>query len=326
MGLFRVLVCAVVALGVSCFALSRSAAQETAQGTTEAADAEVQAVLVEAVREYEAGNYEEAYALFLRVHGLRPTARTERALGKTAFGLRRYVEAVRWLSASLEDARQPLTDEMRTEVEGFLLRARSFLGHFTLRVTPAIATVEIDGVPHAESTTDLEIGDHEIVVRAADHETVTRRVAVRGGEDDVIEITLVAQSAQTIVVTAAPDPGGTQRDLGWASIITGGVLVAGGAVATILWSDAVASLNANIDRGACSADASESVVAGPPICYEQQNRYRLALPLQWVGYAAGATLVGVGIALLASAPTSAETDRALSCSPGLLGLTCRGTF
>lgn len=330
MGLFRVLVWVVVALGVCSFTASRASAQDdTAQSTAaspETADAEVQSVLVEAVREYDAGNYEEAYALFLRVHGLRPTARTERALGKTAFGLRRYVEAVRWLSASLEDARQPLTDEMRTEVEGFLLRARSFLGHFTLRVSPATAAVEIDGVPHTEATVDLEIGDHEVIVRAADHETITRRLAVRGGEDDVVEVTLLAaQSAQTIVVTAA-DPGGTQRDLGWASIITGGVLVAGGAVATILWSDAVASLNANIDRGSCAADASENVVAGPAICYEQQNRYRLALPLQWVGYAAGATLLGVGIALVASAPTADGDDHALSCTPGLLGLSCRGTF
>lgn len=303
-------------------------AQE-APATDPAADTEIQAVLVEAVREYDAGNYEEAYALFLRVHSLRPTARTERALGKTAFGLRRYREAVRWLAAALDDTRQPLTAEMRAEVDGFLLRARSFLGRYTLEVSPPNAAVEVDGAPLAERSVELEIGDHDFIVRAPGHETTTRRVSVRGGENETVEIALLetptGPAPQTIVV-AAQDPGGTQRDLGWASVITGGALVAGAAIASILWSDAVASLNANIDRGVCAVDSNETVVSGAAVCVEQQTRYRITLPLQYVGYVSGAALLGVGIALIASAPSSTAESEALTCAPGFLSVACRATF
>ncbi len=307
---------------------SRSRAQDGRTDAPSASDAQAQAVLVEAVREYDAGNYEEAYALFLRVHELRPTARTQRALGKTAFGLRRYREAARWLAAALDDARTPLTDEMRAEVEGFLLRARSFLGHFTVRVQPESASVDVDGQPLEGSDLDLDIGDHEIVARAPGHEPLTRRVTVRGGEHEVVGLELIASTPTSTIVVSAADPGGTYRDLGWAAVVVGGALLAGGVVATVLWSDGVASLNANIDRGLCTADANEQIVAGPAICYEQQNRYRLALPLVYVGYLAGAAFLGAGIGLVLGAPSaSSSDDAALACGPfGDVGISCVGSF
>ncbi len=317
---------AITGLLLSCMMATPRSAR--AQSPTDAPrDDETQAILVEAVREYDASNYEEAYALFLRVHETAPTARTERALGKTAFGLRRYREAAQWLALALEDQRSPLTAEMRTEVEGFLRRARAFLGRFTIVPTPPDASVDVDSQPIEGGVVELEIGEHEILARAAGHEPVRRRVSVRGGEDETLQIVLLPSVSEAPIVLTAADPGGTQRDLGWAGVIAGGLVVIGGVVATLLWSDSVASLNANIDRGLCAADASEMIVAGSAICYEQQNRYRLTLPLQYVGYGVGAALLGVGLALVVSAPSPESSSSAsISCSASPLGASCRGSF
>jgi hypothetical protein len=50
--------------------------------------------IAEALEEYQAQNYLEAYALFARAHALWPSARTFRGLGVVSFELHRYSEKV----------------------------------------------------------------------------------------------------------------------------------------------------------------------------------------------------------------------------------------
>ncbi len=276
-----------------------------------AAQDDVHDLLAAAVAEYDGHNYEEAYALFLRVHALQPSARSERALGKAAFELRRYRECVQWLDSSLADQRSPLTDEMRTEVTGLLARARAFVGHFTVLASVEGALIEVDGVPAESGSVELDLGDHEIVVRAEGYDSATRRLSVQGGEDQAIEVTLVrATSGGGGSVARVEDPGGVYRDFGWASLITGVVLVIGGAVATGIWASTVGTLNANIDSGACTVDAgTDNVLPGnAPTCFDLQNRYRLALPFVYVGFVAGGALMATGLGLILGAP-SAQTER-----------------
>lgn len=277
-----------------------------------AQDDDVHALLAAAVGEYDAHNYEEAYALFAHVHELQPTARSERALGKTAFELRRYRECIRWLEASLADERSPLTDDMRAEVTGLLARARAFVGHFTIHASVDGASVDVDGAPATGQTVDLDLGDHEIVARAEGYDAITRRVSVQGGENETIELALVRHASDGGGGGAAPqpDPGGTYRDVGWASLITGLAFAAGGAVATGIWASAVGTLNANIDAGSCTVDAAtDNVLPGnAPTCFDLQNRYRLSLPFVVVGYAAGGALIATGLGLILGAP-SAPTER-----------------
>lgn len=308
---------AVVALLLACALPMRAEAQEP--------DA-TQQLLAEAVREHERGNYAEAYALFLRVHEARPTARTQRALGKAAFELARYREALEWLEGSLVDRRTPLTDEMRAEVEALIARTRAFLGRFVVRASVSGASILVDGEPLEGEAIVLQVGDHELVASAEGHHRLTRRLTVHGGEEETIELVLVRVGA-----LAAGDPGEIHRGLGWASLALGGGLAAGGAIATAVWADSVGALNRDIDDGLCWIDPeSESVVGGTPdgeaACRDREDRYRLALPFVWIGFAGGAAFLATGLGLILGAP-SGEASTALSCGPFAdAGLICGGRF
>lgn len=286
-----------------------------------------QELLAEAVREHERGRYAEAYALFLRVHEARPSARTQRALGKAAFELARYREALEWLEGSLRDERSPLTDEMRAEVRALIVRTRAFLGSFVVRSSVPGASVLVDGAPLEGDVIVLQVGDHEIVASAEGYHRLARRLTVRGGEDDTIELTLLSVRA----ALAAGDPGEVHRALGWTTLALGVAFVAGGAVATAVWADSVGALNRDIDLDLCWIDpVSESVAGGTTegeaACRAQEERYRLALPFVWIGYAGGAALLAAGVGLILGAP-SGEASAALSCGPFAdAGLICAGRF
>lgn len=304
---------------------------------SEAAPTEYQRTIARALEEYEVRQYEEAYSLFTRAHQLEPSARTQRALGKTAFDLRRYVEAIGWLEQALIDTRSPLTEAMRAECEELLARARTYVGHVVVRSSVAGSVVEVDGVvvegdPTSEAGVDvaLALGSHELVVSAPGHDPARRQVTLRGGERD--EVTLAPTRREALRVDA-PDPGGTMRDLGYASFIAAGAFAVLGAVSLGLWADAVGALNANLSSGLCYADpATESVLPGmgsaAAQCGELESRYRFALPFAWVGFVGAGALLATGLGLVLAAP-SRESDGAasLDCGPfGEIGLRCGVTF
>ena len=109
-------------------------------GAAQAKDEGAYKELIEqALTEFKLKNWPEARVLFRRAHELNPNARTLRGLGVVSFEMRDYQQAVRQLSLALVDTRQPLTDVQRSECEGLLGRARTFVGSYSLRVTPATA-------------------------------------------------------------------------------------------------------------------------------------------------------------------------------------------
>lgn len=318
--------------------------------TQEVSPTEYDQIIAAALSEYGANNYEEAYALFTRAHALRPSARTERALGKTSFELRQYIETIRWLEASLADERSPLEGELRAEVEALLLRARTFVGTVVVHSATAGAQVEVDtapveGDPSAPDgvSVRLDLGTHEIRLRAEGHQAETRRLDVRGGESTEVQIDLIplgAAATATAVVTPDPvsppgDPGATMRDLGYVSIAGGGAFAILGVVSIAMWADAVGALNANLEQGYCFADAdSETVDPGAggiavAVCRDLESRYRLALPLAWTGFVGAGVLLGVGIGLAVGAPGRDDADQGAwaTCGPFAdAGVMCMGAF
>lgn len=327
-----------LALAVS---LASLAAPVRAQDDAETPDPDpTDALLVEALREYDTGNYEEAYALFLRVHDVRPSARTERALGNAAFELRRYRQAVEWLELAIDDTRTPLTDGMRAEVEGVLRRARAFIGHFAISTNVENATITVDG--HVESDRDLflDLGEHDIAATADGYERAGRTISVHGGEDETITLTLAREERATTVIVPRDDPGGVYRDLGWAAVVAGGAIAVGGAVSAAIWGDTVGTLNANLAIGACYADPiTENVIPGEgdprsvATCIDQENRYRLALPFAYVGLIGGGVLLATGLGLVLGAPSASaagdgdEPTVSVACGPFAEGgVTCSGRF
>jgi hypothetical protein len=102
-----------------------------------------------AVRAYESGDLDSARALFERLHGQQPTARTLRGLGMVAFRQERFSDAALLLEASLSSQEKPLTPELAESVQVVLAAARAHLGRAILTGLMAETSVLVDGAPAA---------------------------------------------------------------------------------------------------------------------------------------------------------------------------------
>ncbi len=167
-------------------------------------------VVAEAVAEYQAGRWAEARALFLCAHTLRPSARTFRTLGMTAFELREYPDAVRELSAALSDARSPLGEAHRGQVRDLLARAEIFVGRYQIHLDPRDADLFVDGVGVKVESDDsvlLAVGRHELEARALGHAAGRRTVIVDGRDGDVLTLALpLLDAASSAPVLPALSP------------------------------------------------------------------------------------------------------------------------
>jgi hypothetical protein len=165
-------------------------------------------VIREAVQEFDASHWEEARALFKRAHAQRPSARTWRGLGITAFELRQYVEAIRELASALDDPRKPLTEAQRRDVEGLLARARGFVGVLRLHVQPATARVLLDGEPFPTESGEapLNPGAHTLDVQAEGYVARASQINVEAGAQEELEISLVPSDAHLPARTETPPP------------------------------------------------------------------------------------------------------------------------
>ncbi|HEY2734938.1 MAG TPA: hypothetical protein VGI70_13175, partial [Polyangiales bacterium] len=128
------------------------------------------AIIERALSAFEAQRLEEARDLFERAHALQPSARTLRGLGMTAFAQNRYTIAKPELEAALIDLRKPLTQAQRDEVTEFLSWMRSNLGTLHLQLEPAYAIALVDSQAINAGTNLLELGEHQLEVRATGYE------------------------------------------------------------------------------------------------------------------------------------------------------------
>lgn len=189
-----------------------------------------------ALEEYQRGHFEEARGLFQHAHELAPSARTLRGLGMVEFELRHYVRASELLEASLIDARKPLTDGQRAEVEKLLRRTRTFVARYTVVIEPASAeaTLELDGAEvelDARRSLTISIGEHTLTVRAPGYTTLARRLDATGGEVATLPLVLSAEARTTPGTTSGtPLPRVTHphRVLGTVLVSVGGLAVAAG--------------------------------------------------------------------------------------------------
>ncbi len=148
--------------------------------------------------EYDALHFEEARNLFQHAHSISPNARTFRGIGMASFELRDYVLAVRNLSAALRDKRKPLSAEQRTQTQDLLDRSRMFVDVYTLTISPAEASVIIDGrAPEFEpdQTLLLGFGSHTLEARAPGMADRSLPIIVRGGERKELTVTLAPAAA-----------------------------------------------------------------------------------------------------------------------------------
>ncbi|MFI5306659.1 MAG: hypothetical protein ACHQ53_04855 [Polyangiales bacterium] len=147
----------------------------------------------DAVREFAAGHFEEARALFKRAHELSPNARTLRGMGMAAFELRMYVSAIRELDAALNDTRKPLDGDLRTQVQQLMAKAREFVGRVTLVLQPPEAKVLVDGKdPQLEPDGSilLDVGTHVVSANADGYKPSNLRFNVEGDSEQTVRVAL----------------------------------------------------------------------------------------------------------------------------------------
>jgi hypothetical protein len=190
----------------------------------EADNAAYRQAIDDATESYSNGMFDEALASFREAHRLNPSARTWRGLGMTNFEQRRYTKAFTALRKALDDPRKPLTDEQRSEAQALLNRAANYIGSFTLHITPATATLEVDGFPVEleAGVLLLDLGEHQLVLRAKDHATRSLKLVVEGGERVTLPIVLdrlvpLVAAPTTAVLPLTPSPTQVQQLMGAAA-------------------------------------------------------------------------------------------------------------
>jgi tetratricopeptide (TPR) repeat protein len=171
--------------------------------------AEYKRVVGRAVREFDAGNYPEARALFTQAHELYPNARTFLGLGLVAFELRNYGTCVENLETALSSSVKPLNDQLRQSAQDVLGKARGMIAQLNLEVSPDpdAARVLLDGVPVALAEGQaliLEVGDHVVEVQASGYLSERRALSIVGGEK--LKLSVVMRQ-----VEAAPSPAETAQ-------------------------------------------------------------------------------------------------------------------
>jgi hypothetical protein len=190
-------------IAVALVLIASVAAQPLASAQPAADDGAYRATIDEAVREFSAGRFEEARALFKRAHELSPNARTLRGLGMTAFELRAYVQAIRELQAALDDKRKPLEGELRSKVEVLLDKSRKFVGVLRLELDPRNASVLVDGKSPTfedDGTLLLDAGTHVISATAPKHKATNVRVLVEGDTKQTVRVPLESTEFQQSMI------------------------------------------------------------------------------------------------------------------------------
>ena len=189
-----------------------------------------------AIAEYEAGRFAESRAMFERAYALFPNARALRGLGMAEFELRNYPASIYYLEQALASPVRPLANELRTETDQLLARARTFVGRVNLAIDPPGATITLNGTtvqPGPENTMNLIVGDYTLHVSAPGYAAEQRQLRIAGGEEQTLTVQL-PKNVEVLTPVAAPKAAAEDSDESvlaspwlWAAV---GVVVAGAAV------------------------------------------------------------------------------------------------
>lgn len=320
--------CAFAGAWVSLF----SSVQASAQANSEE---EYMRIIDEAVHEYDLERWSTAIELFQKANAIKPNARTLRGMGLAAYEDQRFVDAIRWLSESLEHPVQPLNALMRDEIKPVLEHLKGLVGYYKLDRAPATLDIEIDGrsANVQQGKLQLDPGEHRLVATAKGFEPQERELSVKAGDNGILGITLdpIAPSftppAETRVAARRSDnsqrlsdTGGTRSEVvPWVLIGTGASLaVAGGILFGIALNDKYQTEETTNGWTSKNDDAVKNV----PI-------YSAA----GIGLAAaGVVSATIGIVLLASSGSdgekSADTSakRGFHLRAGLASLSISGGF
>jgi len=305
--------CAVV-ISLCVFSAGQTHAQAAPDAVAPSGNPEYDRLLKEALGEFKLGNWTEARALFERAHELKPSARTLRAIGLSAFEEKSYAEAVAYLTAALTDQRRPLTDDQRKEAEYALKRSLGYIAQYELEISPEGAEVLIDSRKPIilDGKLLLDPGKYQLEVTADGYQLTRESIVARPRENLKLRIELSPRQVDGAVEV---QPGAVGEETGlstqqWIGIGVGAAGVVSLGVGAIFGITAMSKADdAGCENGLCPNSASEEL-----------NEDALdAGNVATVALIAGTVLAGAGVVLF-FVPFGGEEkpeDQALRVQPVL---------
>lgn len=140
---------------------------------------------VDGLQAYQAGEFAKALGLFDQAKALYPSAQILRMVGYSQLALERWMDAAASMEAALASTIAPLSDKDKQEVEAELAKAMAHIGVLTVQSEVTGAELAVDGGPFValplEKPLRLLEGPHTLMVRAPEHEELTREITVEGG-------------------------------------------------------------------------------------------------------------------------------------------------
>ncbi len=244
---------------------------------------------------------------------------------------RNYARAIDELSRFLEDGREVITADQAKRAEEVRTTLYSLVSAATLQVTPASATVLLDGEPLARGTGPyyLELGKHELRVEQEGYKAETRTLDVKQTKPFTVEVALRAEAPLVapapIVLAPAPEPAPhaalqrvlapAEADRTWAYVTlgVGAAGVAAGSAFGLLAVGKKNDLEPLCPSGVCPASAQATLDAA--------NRWATLSTASWV--VGGLALAGGAYLYFAPAGERAPTT-ALRVTPATVSL--EGSF
>lgn len=195
---------------------------------TDAARADARRHFDRGITLYYDNDLDAALAEFEASYQTYPTASVLYNIGLVYKALHRYPEAISALERYLTDAKSPPRERME-EVTQLIAEMRALVGQLTLNITPAGASVIVDGRRAGTAplvTISLAAGHHVIELSAPEHEPLRQEVTIVGGKPLAVTLALkeVRKTGQAHI-TVSPSQ---------ASIVIDGQLVGMGATSVEL--------------------------------------------------------------------------------------------
>lgn len=226
------------------------------------------ALVREAVVEYNAGNWAEARLLFGKAHALEPNARTWRGMGLTDYEAKRYVEAIQELSAALDSDVKALTEAQRAEVEQGLERSRRFVAIYTLKLPTDATGLRLDGKPvsaASDGTLRVNPGVYVLRVHRTSGPPIELRFEAEVGARGTLELEMLPADHAAASAHAPPDERAARSSddddsaLAWTWVAGGATLAFGAATIAfgVLTLDAHDAFEARVAAGKPAEDLKQ---------------------------------------------------------------------
>lgn len=172
-------------LGVALSAPSASVAQ-----TAPTAQGDARSHFEAGVAASNAGRWQDALREFEQARAIQATAPVLYNLGLAQRAVGRMRDARATFRALVEEHGPRLSAERRTEIQGYLTEAEAALARLELTVTPAQATVLLDGAAITARSVELDPGRHEIVVESPGFRRQRREIELRRGASAMVDLRL----------------------------------------------------------------------------------------------------------------------------------------